>query len=107
MRRKLLVIASTIAFTHLVVSFTLFAALFSAGMDRFDRGGEPAFWERPTEVLLGVLSFPIVLAVWISPARFPALIQNMVVLVNSALWGFGIAWICCRFKVRSIGSRSS
>ncbi|GEM_PF-3303454 len=106
MSRKLLVIASGIAFAHLVVSFILFGVLFSAGSDRFDRGGEPASWEQPTEVLLGILSFPIVLVVRISPMRFPALIQNLLVLVNSALWGFGIVWIWCRFKACSIGSQS-
>lgn len=100
MRKQFVILGVILSLAHLGVSFVLFAALFSAGMHRFDHGGDPGSWERPAEIVLAVLSSPTVSPVVYFGLHTPALVQNALVLLNSLLWGFGIAWLMLRFTTR-------
>lgn len=91
---RFLILGSAVSLAHLLLSFAVFAVLFSAGMDRFDHGGAAASWERPAEVALYVLSFPAVAILqWLPLLRQGAILENACFLLNSCLWGFGAAWI--------------
>lgn len=99
MRRQFLILAVLFSAAHLIVSFFLFAALFAAGMERFDHGGDPAPWERPADEAFAILTFPASLVYQHSPWRLTALFQNGLFILNSLLWGCAASWtvrLICR-----------
>ena len=75
---------------HLLICFLLFVAVGLANMHRFDNGGDPAQWEQPARLSLAILAAPGWMLMSIG---FPALVQNAIAVANSALWGFGLAWL--------------
>jgi hypothetical protein len=93
MGRRFLILSVLFGFTHLMASFFLFAALFTASMDRFDNGGDSAEWEGASQQALAILTFPAVLVFWYSPSHLPALVQNGLFIINSLLWGCAASWI--------------
>jgi hypothetical protein len=106
MNRRYIISGSLLAGGHLGLSIVLFAMLFSAGMDRFDHGGEPAGWEPPAEILLGILQFPLVLIAH-SRVTIPDIIESVTVLTTSLCWGFGLAWVIFRIRGRVLTGSAS
>ncbi len=95
--RYVWILGIAFSFAHLMISAILFISLYSAELDRFDNGGKTGGWERPAQLVLSVLSFPLTVVLW----RGPPFIHVPIVLLNSSLWGFGVAWLvrlCLRLR---------
>ena len=87
------------SFAHLIISTVLYILLFLAWMNLIGNGGAPAAWERPVEGVLRVLWFPGFLVLRLGHP--PNIIQLLLILLSSLLWGFGIAWLlrlCLRLR---------
>lgn len=88
------ILAAGLAISHLVVSFAIFAVLYGAGMHRFDHGGEPAAWEHPAKAVLFVLAQPAYSILVLFPTlRTGALVETLLFLFNSLLWGLAAACV--------------
>lgn len=86
------------AFAHLFIICALFFVLLVIGISRFDHGGQPTSLEQIATGLLAMLSAPIVALAYFSPIRIPVLIQFGLLLINSALWGFGLSAFLTRLR---------
>lgn len=88
MNKSLVILAGLLTIAHLALSFITFAVMFGLGMDRFDHGGEPSLAEQAASYVLIVLSFPLTMLAYLSPLRLPVILQFLIVIANSAIWGW-------------------
>ena len=87
---------------HIVILVILFVISFSAGMDAFDGKKEITTFESIAGYLTEILMSPIFL-LWNSWAskNIHNLIENLLVVCNSVLWGVVIEYIYVKFKYKN------
>lgn len=86
----------TIACTaaHLFLSMAMFVTVMGIGMRHFDAGTEPTFFENTLAFVVKMLMHPG-MALWpfLRADMMPWYAEWLLILANSALWGFAIATV--------------
>jgi hypothetical protein len=76
-----------VAALHFVAGFTAFGISYSAGMNRFDHGGEPSIIERVCEIAVPVLWFPFLQLAEATGIHGGGPAEWLLFFANSFLWG--------------------
>jgi hypothetical protein len=83
------------SFCHFALIAGLFCFAFHAGMAHIDDGGEETAVERMAHVGVAVLAFPLgCLVIW---AKVEGPLGTAMIVLNSLLWGFCLAWLARTF----------
>ncbi len=75
---------------HLGLWLSLFLVTFGLTMTNFDTGTLPDFKYQFLNRLHSIRSFPLVLPAVAYSKFIPGLSGNLIILLNSSLWGFGL-----------------
>ncbi len=99
MNKKRILIFS---FIHLGMLIGFFFVSFSAGMDEFDGKGEITTFEEISQKITVILMSPMYL-LWNSWAskHIHDLIEHLLFILNSVLWGVAIEYLYSKYKYKS------
>ena len=89
------------SFIHFAILVAFFVISFSAGMDEFDGKDEMSAFEEIAQMVTVVLMSPLYL-LWNSWAskHIHNLVENILFITNSVVWGFAIEYLYSKIKYR-------
>ena len=96
LRQKLLLWGTVPTLFHVVVWYKIFCSLVAMATARQTVVGRLLEWETSMENVLYVLSLPLLFVI----PHAPNLSLDALVITNSVLWGFGLAWLLTKAIAR-------
>ena len=86
---------------HALIAIGFLVLAIGSGMDRFDTGAPPSSLESGVDAAARVLMLPLSLVwnQWMSE-HLPDVFEWLLLVVNSAIWGFGATSLLMLFAVR-------
>ena len=95
-KRRVLLWGSVLSVTHAIAFYQLFCSLSAVAAARQTAGEAPEQWQATVSNVLYVLSLPLL---YVMP-YVPGYLLDPLAIVNSSVWGFGLAWLLSKVLTR-------